>query len=127
MDAKTSNLGALTREANLSTLRAVATCGAPGSEVVFTYVDEIEFAPGRSRSSYNENAQAVAAIGKPYMSRFDPNEIANDLMRVGLELEDLDGKGMWERYARDGATILQPPASLHIVLARVGSQRLSKR
>ena len=98
------------------------------AKFVFTYVDEIEFAPGRSRSSYNENAQAVAAIGKPYMSRFDPNEIANDLMRVGLELvEDLDGKGMWERYAGDGATILQPPASLHIVLARVGSQRLSKR
>jgi O-methyltransferase involved in polyketide biosynthesis len=74
----------LTREANLSTLRAVATCGAPGSEVVFTYVDKIEFAPGRSRSPHNENAQAVAAIGEPYMSGFDPNEIANDVMRVGL-------------------------------------------
>jgi methyltransferase (TIGR00027 family) len=112
----------LTREANLSTLRAVATCGAPGSEVVFTYVDQIEFAPDRSLSPHNENAEAVAAIGEPYMSGFDPNEIANDLMRVGLELvEDLDGKGMRERYAGASATILQPPASLHIALARVGA------
>jgi methyltransferase (TIGR00027 family) len=119
----------LSREANLSTLRAVATCGAPGSEVVFTYVDQIEFAPDRSLSPHNENAQAVAAIGEPYMSGFDPNEIANDLMCVGLELvEDLDGKGIRERYAGASATILQPPASLHIALARVGqSQRFTKR
>jgi methyltransferase (TIGR00027 family) len=114
----------LTRQANLSTLRAIATCGAPGSELVFTYVDQIEFASGRSRSPHNENAQAVAAIGEPYMSGFDPNEIANDLMGVGLELvEDLDGKAMWQRCA--GASVIpQPPASLHIALARVGqSQR----
>jgi methyltransferase (TIGR00027 family) len=119
----------LTREANLSTLRSVARCGAPGSEVVFTYVDQIEFATDRSRSPHNDNAQAAAAIGEPYMSGFDPNEIANDLMRVGLELvEDLDGKGMWERCAGASA-IPQPPASLHIALARVGQsqRRLTKR
>ena len=110
----------LTREANLITLRAVATCGAQGSELVFTYVDHIEFAPDRSRSPHNENAQVVAAIGEPYVSGFDPNEIGNDLRRVGFELvEDLDGKAMWERYAGVGATIRQPPASLHIALARV--------
>ncbi len=110
----------LTREANLSTLRAVATYGAPGSEVVFTYVDQIEFAPGGSLSPHNKNAQAVAAIGEPYISGFDPNEIADDLTSVGLKLvEDLDGKAMRERYAGASATILQPPASLHIARARV--------
>jgi len=76
----------LTREANLATLRAEATCGAQGSELVFTYVDQIEFAPDRSRSLHNENAQAVAMMGEPYASGFDRNEIANDLTRVGLEL-----------------------------------------
>jgi hypothetical protein len=104
----------------------VATCGAQGRELVFTYVDQIEFAPDRSRSPHNENAEVVAAIGEPYLSGFDPNEIANDLTRVGLELvEDLDGKAMWERYAGAGATIQQPPASLHIALARVG-QRIGR-
>jgi methyltransferase (TIGR00027 family) len=111
----------LTREANLATLRAVATSAAEGSELVFTYVDQTEFVPDRSRSLHNENAEMVAAIGEPYVSGFDPDRIADDLTSVGLELiEDLDGKAMWERYRGASATILQPPASLHIALARVG-------
>lgn len=112
----------LTRQANLATLRAVATCGAPGSELVFTYVDEAEFAPNTSRSPHNENADVVAQIGEPWMSGFHPDEIVDDLSRVGLELvENLDGKAMWERYRRANSTLGQPPASLHIALARVGN------
>ncbi|WP_375786688.1 class I SAM-dependent methyltransferase [Bradyrhizobium sp. Pha-3] len=110
----------LTREANLATLRAVATCGSEGSELVFTYVDQIEFAPGGSRSHHNQNAQAVATMGEPYVSGFDPREIAKDLADVGFELvEDLDGNAMSERYSGTSANVLQPPASLHIVRARV--------
>jgi methyltransferase (TIGR00027 family) len=112
----------LTREANLSTLRAVASCGARGSKLVFTYVDQVEFAPGGSRSSRDPNAQAVAMMGEPYVSGFNPKEIANDLMHVGLELvEDLDGQKMSERYGRTGANALKPPPSMHIALARVHS------
>jgi methyltransferase (TIGR00027 family) len=112
----------LTREANLATLRAVANVGAPRSELVFTYVDQIEFFQGGSRSPGDANAKAVAMMGEPYVSGFDPKEIANDLMHVGLELiEDLDGQKMSERYRRTGANALQPPVSLHIALARVQS------
>ena len=111
----------LTRQANLANLRAVATCGAPGSELVFTYVDQAEFSPNASRSPHNENAAVVAQIGEPWISGFHPDEIVNDLARVGLELvENLDGKAMWERYRRASTTLGQPPASLHIALARVG-------
>jgi len=111
----------LTRKANLATLRAVATCGAQGSELVFTYVDQSEFAPDRSQYTHNENAKAVAAIGEPWISGFDPSEIINDLTSVGLELvENLDGKAMWDRYRRANTTLGEPPASLHIALARVG-------
>jgi methyltransferase (TIGR00027 family) len=110
----------LTREANLATLRAVANVGAPRSELVFTYVDQIEFFTGGSRSPGDANAKAVAMMGEPYVSGFDPKEIANDLMHVGLELiEDLDGQKMSERYRRTGANALHPPVSLHIALARV--------
>lgn len=112
----------LTREANLATLRAVATCGARGSELVFTYVDQIEFAASScSSSSHNSNAQLVANMGEPYVSGFDPNGLAEDLAGVGLELvEDLDGQQMSDRYKRAGQNILRPPGSVHIVLARVG-------
>jgi methyltransferase (TIGR00027 family) len=110
----------LTREANLATLRAVANIGAPGSELVFTYVDQTELVSGGSRSLGDANVKGVAMLGEPYLSGFDPKEIANDLMHVGLELvEDLDGQKMSERYSRTGANALQPPASLHIAFARV--------
>lgn len=99
----------------------MATCGAPGSELVFTYVDQAEFAPHISRSPHDENAKVVAEIGEPWISGFDPDEIANDLASVGLELvEDLDGKAMRERYRGANTTLGEPPASLHIALARVG-------
>lgn len=112
----------LTREANLATLRAVANVSAPGSELVFTYVDQVEFFSGGSRSPDHANAKAVAMMGEPYVSGFDPKEIAHDLTHVGLELiEDLDGRKMSERYRRTGANALQPAVSLHIALARVRS------
>ena len=85
----------LTRQANLATLRAVATCGAPGSELVFTYVDLAEFAPNTSRSPRNANGDVVAEIGEPWISGFYPDEIVNDLACVGLELvENLGGRAM---------------------------------
>ena len=112
----------LTRQANLATLRSVATVGAPGSELVFTYVDQSEFASGGARSPDDANAKAVAAMGEPYLSGFDPKRIENDLTNVGLELiEDLDGGGMSRRYGRTGSNALKPAGSLHIALARVPS------
>ena len=112
----------LTRQANLTTLRAIAACTAAGSELVFTYVDQAEFAEGGARSPDNANAQAVAAMGEPYLSGFDPRQIAGELRGCGLELvEDLDGAKISERYARTGANALRPSASMHIARARVGA------
>jgi methyltransferase (TIGR00027 family) len=107
----------LSREANLAVLRSVATCGAPGSELVFTYVDQIE---PNSDPGLRELRALVASMGEPFVSGFDPKQLANDLQHVGLELvEDLDAQMMSARYRRTGATTLQPFAPLHIALARV--------
>jgi methyltransferase (TIGR00027 family) len=112
----------LTRQANLATLCSVANTAAPGSELVFTYVDQGEFTAGGARLPDDANAKAAAAMGEPYLSGFDPKEIKNDLMNVGLELiEDLDGPGMSRRYGRAGSNALQPAGSMHIALARVSS------
>jgi len=110
----------LTREANLTTLRAIAGGSARGSELVFTYVDQAEFAEGGARLLHNPNARAVAAMGEPYVSGFNPAELADDLKVVGLELiEDLDGPKMSGRYGRTGANALRPQGGLHIALARI--------
>jgi len=111
----------LTREANLAILRSVATCGAPGSELVFTYVDQIE-SNLDSGSGLRELRALVASMGEPFVSGFAPEQLADDLQHVGLELvDDLDAQMMSERYRRTGATTLQPFAHQHIALARVPS------
>ena len=100
----------LTREANMATLRAVATSSAAGSELVFTYVDLAEFAEGGRRAPDHPYAQAVARLGEPFVSGFDPLEIASDLKSAGLELvEDLDGHQMAERYGRTGQALVHLP------------------
>jgi len=109
----------LTREANMATLRAIATCSAPGSELVFSYVDQIEFAEGGRRAPDHPNALAVARLGEPYVSGFNPAELRDDLKHAGLDLvEDLNGHQMAERYGRIGAKALRPSANMHIALAR---------
>ena len=108
----------LTREANLATLRAVASCGAQGSELVFTYADRSVLAP--DRSPHSENARLAAASGEPYLCGFDPDELARELRRIGFEaIEDLDGNAMWDRYGGASPTVRRPPASVHIALARM--------
>jgi methyltransferase (TIGR00027 family) len=119
----------LTREVNLATLRAVATCAAPGSEIVFTYVDELVFTYGdqcEDSGSVRELKAMAASMGEPMVSGFDPSKLPSDLQQVGLELvEDLDGEKIFDRYTGDGGNSLRPHPSAHVVLARVptGEQR----
>jgi methyltransferase (TIGR00027 family) len=109
----------LTREANMATLRAIATCSAPGSELVFSYVDQIEFTEGGRRAPDHPNALAVARLGEPYVSGFNPVELPDDLKQAGLDLvEDLNGHQMAERYGRIGTKALRPSANMHVALAR---------
>ena len=50
-----------------------------------------QFSPGKPRSLHNQNAKAVAQIGEPSISGFNPSEIVNDLSCVGLELVEYLG------------------------------------
>ena len=108
----------LTREANLSTLRSIASCSPAGSQVVFTYFDERLFQA--QSESFRELQQRVAAIGEPFLSGFDPAEIAEILAACGLDLiEDLNGNEVAARYDRDGKLGLGQSVFSHIALARV--------
>jgi methyltransferase (TIGR00027 family) len=65
----------LTREANLAILRAVATCAAPGSELVFTYIEQIDFNSDSGSGLLRELKTMVASMGEPWVSGFDPKEL----------------------------------------------------
>jgi methyltransferase (TIGR00027 family) len=76
---------------------SIASCGAPGSEVVFNYLDQRIF------DSSDEEAQRVravfASLSEPWVSGFDPSALSEDLRGVGLELvENLDSEDLRVRY-----------------------------
>lgn len=108
----------LTREANLATLSSVASCSPAGSEVVFTYLDERVFQA--DSEPFRELQQRVAAVGEPFLSGFDPAELAVNLAGCGLELiEDLNGKQSAARFSHGGEHGLGQSPYSHIALARV--------
>jgi methyltransferase (TIGR00027 family) len=108
----------LTREANLETLRAIARVGAPGSELVFTYLDEEIFAS--DSESFREMQAANRASGEPFQSGFDPDRLGKELRSVGLELlVDLSDAQLAERLARNNTTLMTPLEFSRIAQARV--------
>ena len=109
----------LTREANLATLRAIAASAAPGSELVFSYIEARELDPARASGDLEAVRAAVAAGGEPWVSGFDPSTLADDLGAAGLALvEDLDGELQRQRYCAGREDELRPVPTIHIVRAR---------
>jgi methyltransferase (TIGR00027 family) len=108
----------LTREANLATLRSIASCSPAGSEVVFTYLDARLFQA--QSDSFRELQRRVAAMGEPFLSGFNPAELAASLATCGLDLiEDLNGSEAAARYDRGGEHDLGQSLFSHIALSRV--------
>ena len=112
----------LTREANMATLAAIAHCSAPGSEVAFSYVDQEYFGPGSGRDAevFTRLQEAVSSMDEPFLSGFHPHELAGDLAKAGLQLEeDMDDIALMRRYDPDGLNRFKSAARSHIGRARV--------
>lgn len=112
----------LTREANMNSLRSIAACGAPGSELVFTYLDQSYFDSGVKLSSDAaiRLRAMVASMGEPFVSGFHPHELEHDLAQVGLELlEDLADRELVSRYDRDQRNGFTTYGGSHVARARV--------
>jgi methyltransferase (TIGR00027 family) len=108
----------LTHSANLATMRSVADCSPPGSELAFTYMEA-----ARLRSptpEFQEVQRRVTSLGEPFLSGFDPDSIAAEISQCGLDLiEDLSGREAVARYGRNDDASLSRPSSSHMALARV--------
>jgi len=108
----------LTRAANLATMRSIALCSPPGSELAFTYMDAARL---RSPSpAFQKIQMRVSAMGEPFLSGFDPDSLAEEISPCGLELiEDLSVSQAVSRYGRSDDATLSRPSSSHMALARV--------
>lgn len=109
----------LTREANLAALRGVATASAPESEIAFTYIDERALVAGAS-ATMERVRSGPAEFGEPWLSGFDPHELAEELRGLGLELiENLDGAALTARYCADRTDGLSAGVAGWVARARV--------
>ena len=110
----------LTREANLSTLRSIASCGAPGSEVVFDYGDQEAYDNPPDDATYTRIRDRLARLGEPWISGFHPAQLEGELRAVGLELvENLSPEELDRRYCAGGPDDLTPSPSHHLARACV--------
>jgi methyltransferase (TIGR00027 family) len=97
----------LTRDANLSSLRAIADCAAAGSRLVFTYTDAQGMKPNAESEAFTRMMRNAAAIGEPFLSGFDPGEMPRLLGGVGFVLgEDSSGTQLAERCGRSSPPLV---------------------
>ena len=106
----------LGREAIAATLRYIAI--VPKSEVVFDYSEPPENYPPEWRATIVELGALTAAIGEPWLSHFDPDEIAQELRGYGFgNLEDVGMSEMAVRYLGSPAGGPDAGAGPHMIRA----------
>ena len=114
----------LTQAANLSTLRAIATCAPAGSELVFNYMDQKVLHPDAATTEAFRKLKADASsAGEALLSGFDPKTLGAQLQGTGLWLlEDLNGIQVTDRFDGSGTNGLLSAPDAHIAHAKVAAQ-----
>ncbi|TPM31434.1 SAM-dependent methyltransferase [Mesorhizobium sp. B2-3-4] len=88
----------LTKVAIFDTLSWIA--GIPGSEVVFDYSEPVENRDAAGRAALAFHAARVASVGEPWISFFDPADLAKSLRELGFDdIEDLASGEIFDRFS----------------------------
>lgn len=105
----------LTREAISSTLDFIA--GIPGSAVAFDYTESFDKQSPERRARLTAMAESAAARGEPWLSFFEPAEIAAMLRGKGFrDIEDLGFADVINRYSPELGRGLQSGGG-HVIRA----------
>ena len=97
----------LSRDAVLATLSLIAHI--PDAEVVFEYGRPPAAYPPERRAGYEAMIARAAAIGEPWLSFFDPGDLAHQLSLLGFNaVEDLSPRDVAIRYFGE----LDPPQNV---------------
>jgi len=107
----------LTREAVSATLDFIA--GIPGSAVVFDYTEPFENQSPERRANLMAIAERAAARGEPWLSFFNPAEVASLLGAKGFSgIEDVVFAEVINRYSPALAEGLRRGPGGHVIHAR---------
>lgn len=89
----------LPREAVVGALGAIARLSAPGSTLIFDYLDPDAFDPARRAPDVAQLLQLLERVGEPFVTAFDPAALPALLAGLGLHLdEDLSPAELQARY-----------------------------
>lgn len=106
----------LKRETVFSLLRFVADCAEAG--IVFDYSEPLENYSPERRAAAEAMAARVAASGEPWITHFDPAELAGELTATGFRhIEDLGPSAVAKRYFGMPADAPDRGAGPHILFA----------
>jgi methyltransferase (TIGR00027 family) len=110
----------LTRESIVTTLKDVAGCAAPGSEIVFDTMDRAALTKGKDTPGGRKMFRAAARMGEPMISGFDPPEISELLAAAGFEtLEIVTPEAFTKLWFEGRSDGLVPWEYVYVVRARV--------
>jgi len=104
----------------LSTLEKVSGIAAPGSVIIFDYVDMDAFDDGKAAMRVKKMQEILSRAGSPMITGFEPSGLRLLLKSAGLQLdEDLGPDEIQDLYFKgrtDGYTAFE---HIHIVKAKV--------
>ncbi len=110
----------LTREANLATLTAIAACAPPGSEVVFSYLNQGVLDSDAADDPIQQARSQVASLGEPWVSGFYPERLEAELRGTGMALiENIGPEQLAARYCAERRDGLRPTPGSHLARAQV--------
>lgn len=111
----------LTSDATFATLREVASV-APGSEIVFQYQVPKHMLDEENRQVFEALTAAAAEGGEPWLSLFDPDDLADQVKSIGFaEVWDFGPEEAQARYFSGRTDDLSVSSLSHLMKARVGS------
>lgn len=89
----------LTRPAIEGTFKAIKSLAPKRGEIVFDYLTAMAFIPERQSLALKLRFDRAQAVGEPYLTGFDPTELAAFLQPLGYDLkEDLGQSEQTARY-----------------------------
>lgn len=116
----------LTHDEVAGTFRDVARIAAPGSCVVFDYLDRVAYDERLASPRVRRMIEGVRQLGEPMLSGFDPHTLEEELTRVGLTLtEDLSPMDIQARYFMGRTDHYRACEHVHFALAGLSRSDVS--
>ncbi|MDE0112820.1 MAG: SAM-dependent methyltransferase [Albidovulum sp.] len=93
-----------------ATLENIATNMAPGSSILFDYLADPAWIPSNAKPLHERCAAFVAKRGEPWISSFNPPDVAGILSDLGFEeVDNLEPDKVSERYSLRNSEFDYPP------------------